>query len=322
MKPKSAKWLKTQYATIGGSSAATVIGKNPFHTRRDLAAIMREERPYPDLSENDDVLRGYYCEPVARKILAHRLGEKCHRHPQDAFIRNPQYPFAHCLVDGWLGDRGGMPVEIKWPRAPKFCRIVMTGTPEEYWIQVQHECAVAKSAAVVLGIFCADRLSSPIIQTIERDQKFIDELMDEEREFNRAVLTGQRFDDEDKAKIGAAIAIPTFDGETKVLSGNETAARMAREYLEARQLVKDAQEIETSAKARLVSELDESSACWDVRDGEETIVRARRSPGVASSSVDKAGARAAYPDFDRFVKTKTGDPFWTIYAMKQNRGGW
>lgn len=319
MKPKTAKWLKTQYATIGASSAPTVLGKNPFQTRAELAALMREEVPYPDLSGNDDVLRGYYLEPVARSILSTTLGQQCFKHDQSDFRRNPKYPWAHCLVDAWMGLNRAMPVEIKWPRGPKFSRILMFGTPVEYWMQCQHQIAVIGCQRSVLAVLCADRLSTPIIQTIERDQKFIDELMAKEEEFYRDVKSGHVFDDDEKT---SELVIPAFEGETKVLFLNQTAARMAREYLDAQQLVTDAEGIKADAKSRLLMELGDSTECWDVRDGDEEIVRVRRFPGRTTETIDKAGARAAYPDFDRFVKTKRGDPFWTIYELKRNRGGW
>lgn len=188
---KSDEWRLRQAQTIGGSSAAAVMGKSRFTSPRKLwermyAAIEDGQPPKP-LPESDDLRRGIILEPIARQLLGDKIGKAVMPHGQNSFVTNGNLPWAHVLPDGWTAE---VPVEIKVPRPATVARCNLEGILPEWQLQCQHAMAVLDKPVIHLGVL--DPLSAILHHyPIEADTRLQAELMEAEAAFYSSVKAGE-----------------------------------------------------------------------------------------------------------------------------------
>lgn len=94
-------WLKAR-TRIGGSDAAAVIGKSHWMSNIELWELKTGRRQSKDMSENELVEYGTKAEEHIRALFAldHPEWEVCYE-PNNLWT-NPDFPFAHASLDGWL----------------------------------------------------------------------------------------------------------------------------------------------------------------------------------------------------------------------------
>lgn len=99
-------WLKGRAKRIGGSDAAAVVGMSPYMTNEQLWELKTGRREQLDISDKDVVRYGVNAEEHLRELFKldfpdYYVGYK----PYNLFL-NPEYPFAHASLDGWLSKDG------------------------------------------------------------------------------------------------------------------------------------------------------------------------------------------------------------------------
>ncbi len=272
-----AAWRTTQLSTIGGSSAAAVVGKSRWTTPAELwgrmkTVIVDGDLP-PETRETDDMRRGRLFEGVARELLAHLLYADIQPHDQCRFEMNSDFPWAHCLVDGRVEKahgrlaapvededqvvRGGQIVEIKCPRPGTIARCNMEGLLSEWWLQCQHNMMVTGTTVCHLGLL--DTMSAVLhYMPVEMDKVAATDLMHAERDFFNSVREG-------RPPTGDEAHKTDDPGATRDSLTGPEIAQAAQTFFRLREIKADAAESLDIAKARLIT-LAKGSEAFEVHD--------------------------------------------------------
>lgn len=173
------EWHEWRLHHLGGSDAATVMFLNPY---RDPYKLWLEKTgrtpPQRDWSNGVETpaQRGLRLEPEARQLYC--MQRACFAPP--ACIENDREgeEFMAASLDGLADDRI---IEIKCPTDARIHLMAREGSiPAEYYAQVMHNVQVA-------GVERADYVSyyhdDLIIIPVERDEKFLEELVSTEKLF-------------------------------------------------------------------------------------------------------------------------------------------
>lgn len=141
------EWLEARKNYIGGSDAASIVGLNPFMSNTELWEIKTGRREQEDISDKPYVKYGTDAEHLLRELFAMDYPELKVGYKENNLFTNPDYPFAHASLDGWLQDERGR--KGVWE-----CKTteIMSGAmakkwsddkiPDNYYIQVLHQLMV------------------------------------------------------------------------------------------------------------------------------------------------------------------------------------
>lgn len=100
-------WLNARGKRIGGSDAASVIGRNPWMSNVQLWRIKTWREKQKDISDNPAVKFGTKTEPLLRKLFAlDHPGFKVEYKENNMYV-NDEMPYAHYSADGWMTDKQG-----------------------------------------------------------------------------------------------------------------------------------------------------------------------------------------------------------------------
>lgn len=143
-------WLKAR-TRIGGSDAAAVIGKSHWMSNIELWELKTGRREPKDMSSNPLVWYGTQAEEHIRALFAldHPEWEVCYE-PNNLWT-NPDYPFAHASLDGWLVAAGGVRargvLEIKTAEIQNAQQAAMwkKRIPDYYYTQMLWNLAVTEA---------------------------------------------------------------------------------------------------------------------------------------------------------------------------------
>lgn len=314
MMAKSKKWLSEWNKTIGGSRAPAVLGKSKWQSRLEVAEQMRMQAPLA-VEDNSDMKRGRLLEPIARKLLREAMGQKVKTHSQNIFLYNPDYPFAHCLPDGWCA---GSPIEIKWPRPMNFEKIRMNGLSSDYVIQAQHNIAVTGADKLFFAVCCCVTMDIVLVP-VQRDDAFISEMIEKEAEFFELVKSGAPLDNLIET-TATEIEVPEYSGEM-VYIADPTAVSAARVYLEADEVYQEAESLRKEAIERLKL-AGRNMDAFEIREestGNEPtpILRCYNHEQQGRQTFDHKAAVSADPALAKYYKT--GNPFTTFRAYDLSR---
>lgn len=288
------EWLREHYSTIGGSSAATAIGKGRFKTPRKLYDQMRGVRDgqIPRVRLSDDMRRGSVLEPVARQLLAEHHQCSVEEHSQEEFVYNGAYKWAHVLPDGWIA---GSPVELKVPRPGTIARCNTEGLIEEWFIQCQHTLAITGTVKCYVGLL--DPMTAIIHPfEVDRDNAFIGRIMEAEHRFWDQVCTGNPPDEgplPDTGELGPA---------RKILDSDEVQSA-ALTYLRLRDIFDDAESAKKAAQVQLVK-LAGGAQAWEVPG----VLRVYHRPWPGAWRFDTEKAIEKYPDLAKVEYYKRSAP--------------
>ena len=256
---RSDDWIIKASSTIGGSSAATACGEGRFARPIKLWERMTAARKgqVPErIPLNDDMRRGILHEPIGRQLLSERLGVPIHEHAQDQFVRNEEYPWAHCLPDGFINAK--RIVEIKCPRSGMVAKCNAEGLPNYWRIQALHNLAVYGADVCEFGIYDSTlAYVSPF--TVERDDVFIERLMEREQLFWGSVLA-EIEPEPDEEPVWKE---PEVSDAFLKLDSDE-ARRAAVNFLRLRDLMADAEMMKDAAKVQLVEVAGDEAAYFEI----------------------------------------------------------
>ena len=177
-------WLRERIRGIGGSDAGTICGLNPWKSRVEL--YMDKIGEIPPIEENDLMYWGTVLEDVVAQEFSIRSGMKVQR--QNSIVRCAEYPFMLANIDRKIvGLREGL--ECKTANAFTKSKWENGKIPDSYMAQVQHYMAVTGYQAWWLAVLIGG--NDFRYQRIERDQEFIDMLIQLESDFwHNNVLAG------------------------------------------------------------------------------------------------------------------------------------
>ncbi len=137
------EWLKNR--GLGGSSASSILDKNPYMSKLELYRAIVMPNDHPIYSENESMKYGTRCEPIIRKLFAYDFEDryKVHTPRQNEMYRRLDKPYMTATLDGMLtdtvtGDKGILEIKTHDIRNRADERNWSEHIPENYYIQVLH----------------------------------------------------------------------------------------------------------------------------------------------------------------------------------------
>lgn len=197
---KTDEWIDETYRTIGGSSAAASLGLDPWKSRSQLAAEIRDPTLRPDLSDKPEIRRGIFGERAALFALQEHIGRNVVPHAESVYqgrhVKAAEYPHAHCLPDAWIGagKQYEAIAEAKVVGYGSLKKIKSSGVPDQYMIQCAHNIAVTGVDVCFFVAFCFD-WQDVYVQEIKRDDELINMMMPAEADFLNCVRAGDIIED-------------------------------------------------------------------------------------------------------------------------------
>lgn len=171
------KWLEARRKGIGGSDAAKVLGYSrwggPFSVYQDKVNGVHE-----DLGDIEAVHFGTVLEEVVAREFAEREGLKVHR--INNIITSPEHPFMLANIDRKISGQN-VGLECKTANARRAEEWKDDELPTEYYVQVQHYCAVRGWEGC--WVACLIGGQHFVHKFVPRSEDFIKEMIAGEREF-------------------------------------------------------------------------------------------------------------------------------------------
>ncbi|WP_417621445.1 lambda-exonuclease family protein [Parasphingorhabdus sp.] len=173
------EWLQWRWSGLGSSDAPTIMKQNPWKSRGDL---FEERLAQKTPVQNRAMLEGKKSEPLARKSYI----EKVQTHAKPACLQSEAFPFMLASLDG-INLESGKVVEIKCGKSSYQRSLGRGGFPPPYYIaQLQHILAVTGFEQIDYFSWRPDQ--PPLLRSIDRDEEFINQLVDNEASFWKRLL--------------------------------------------------------------------------------------------------------------------------------------
>jgi putative phage-type endonuclease len=178
----SADWHSWREGKVGASEAPTIMGDNPFKTA--LKLWNEKSGVIPRQAPNSAMIHGQRTEKEAREACELELNVKF----KPACVEHSDLNWMIASLDG-LSECKKFIVEIKCPvKEERHLDVFMSGKiPSYYFAQVQHQLAVT---GLELAYFYSYFNGEGVLVEVPRDQKYIDNLMNKEKEFHQSILDG------------------------------------------------------------------------------------------------------------------------------------
>lgn len=172
----SPEWHELRRIKYGASLAATIMGVDPFKTVRQLYF---ERKNNIEIPENEHMRRGKQFEEEARQALEKETGLAF----MPAVVVSKKYPLMMASLDGWTLDHK-LSAEIKCPSFVKKNPAKGEYVYPSYYAQNQQQMAVLGTEKSYHWTYSVkDKFG--ILDEINRDQKYIDELYKKIEEFDQ-----------------------------------------------------------------------------------------------------------------------------------------
>ena len=147
------EWLKNR-TKIGGSDASCIVGMNPYKNNVDLWLEKTGQATPEDISEVDYVKYGINAEEHLRELFKLDFPKYKVDYIENNMFFNPDFPFAHASLDGWLTDENGRMgiLEIKTTEILQSMQKEKWNNkiPDNYYIQILHYLMVTEFDFAVL----------------------------------------------------------------------------------------------------------------------------------------------------------------------------
>lgn len=174
----SSEWLDFRKNKIGASDAPVIMGVSPWKTPYQL---WQEKVGFKTCDSNSWMKRGLESEEEARHIYGKIRGEM---YIPKVYV-SKDYPWMIASMDGvnFMGDKA---VEIKCPGEKDHVIAKKGEVPKHYYPQLQHQICVLKLKEI--DYFSFDGYENCIVK-VPRDDKYIEELVCEEKKFHTCLLS-------------------------------------------------------------------------------------------------------------------------------------
>lgn len=148
------EWLQARAGRIGGSDAASILGRNPYRSNIELWEIKTGKMIPEDISDKPYVKYGTEAEKYLRELFKLDYPEYQVFYEENNMWLNDKYPWGHYSADGWLKDQNGR-FGI-WEC--KTTNIMQSGqkekwknqVPDNYYIQLLHGFLITEAEFAVL----------------------------------------------------------------------------------------------------------------------------------------------------------------------------
>jgi len=183
---RSSEWFDLRKKHIGGSDVAPILGISPWKTALDV--FNEKMSPYTEESpKNPWMQRGIDMEDEALRAFEAETG----------YLMSPKVmisdltSFAMASFDGFEID-GKCAVEIKCGGQKSHLQAIHGEIPNQYIPQMQHQMYVAELDQIYYCSYRPEYHVNPIyIEIVKRDEAFIKNMIEKEREFyENHMLTG------------------------------------------------------------------------------------------------------------------------------------
>lgn len=243
----SEEWHAMRKFHLGASDAPVVMGCSPWKTSYQL---WEEKMGLRESTRNTAaMMRGIEMEPLALQAYNDSTGRKS----EPTVLFHEEHKFMMASLDGFDGE---VIVEIKCPGVKDHDLAAKGIIPDKYYPQLQHQLAVADKK--LLHYFSYSPESYYLLE-VERDEEYISNLYEKEKEFWHCV---QNF------------APPSF-------SDDDYRVRTDSEWIEASQNWKKSHDG--------IMKLKEDEKYWRERLIELAGVHSTEGAGVRLKKVKKAG---------------------------------
>ena len=175
------QWLAWRRAGIGASEAPVIMGLSPWCTPTLL--WLRKRGLAPEQASNPRMARGHALEPIARTRYELMRNEIM----TPAIAESREFSFIRASFDG-LSLSGDLVLEIKCPGERDHTTALNGTVPQKYIPQIMQQLYVAE--ADVCDYVSYDGINAPVILRVNRDQPYIDRLVDELQRFWDCVHSG------------------------------------------------------------------------------------------------------------------------------------
>ena len=169
----SKQWLDLRSKHVTASESLIILGMSPWRTREQL--LQEKLGLIPSQEVNSAMLRGQLLEPKARACAEEMLGT--------LFIpevfTSIKHPYMLASLDGVCIDNKYI-LEVKCTNKKNHGMAREGKIPDYYYPQIQHQISVCDVDFCYYFSFDGD---SGVIVEVERDDEFIDRMIEMEYEF-------------------------------------------------------------------------------------------------------------------------------------------
>ena len=178
------EWLGWRTKGIGGSDAGTILGANPYKTKRELYYEKRGIQPVKAKDEDTLPLRwGKALEQTVAEEFSIQTGLRVYEVKQ--MFQHPQYPFMLANVDRFIDLPDGTVgiLECKTSNPNSKFKWDDGGVPFHYECQVRHYMSVMNIDTAYIACLFENSSDTMAIRKIERDLAFEEQLIEAEQDF-------------------------------------------------------------------------------------------------------------------------------------------
>lgn len=149
------EWLDMRTSYIGGSEASCIVGLNPYLSNVELWEQKTGRRMREDIGYKPYVLYGTKAEEHLRELFKLDFPQYEVGYEEHNIWVNPDFPFAHASLDGWLleketGRKGILEIKttniLQSMQREKWDHRI----PDNYYVQVCHYMMVAEMDFAIL----------------------------------------------------------------------------------------------------------------------------------------------------------------------------
>lgn len=307
------EWHDRRRKGIGGSDAPVImIGwehpfSNPLELWRDKMGL---SEPKP---ETPAMMRGSMMEPLVREMYQRETGRNVE--VVTDLLRHPVHSWMIGNIDGRIIMDSVGTWECKVPGMKNYMRCKNSGPLEYYLIQMMHYLGVDGDKWGSFSIFNAELWEMTNFD-IERDDEFIGMLMEKEEAFWKCVEEGVP-PQESPRNGDKKLLLPKVEYDAEVVKiESEGWLDAVRTFRIARQLREEAEEVENSARDRLINLMEANHA--EVAEGGGIRCYYRESKG--RKTFDYKAFMDSHPDMDLQPWFKVGNSSRTFKPYFISRG--
>lgn len=242
-------WLELRKQGLGGSDAGTVLGFNKYKSPFEL--YLEKIGEYESVVDSEAAYWGNVQEDTIAKEFAKRTGKKVRRMNQ--FLAHPEHEFMNANLDRVVVGEKAI---LECKTASEYLREAWEGDeiPATYLCQVHHYLAVTGYEKAYIAVLIGG--NKFIWKEIERDEEFIEILIEREKDFwENHVLADvpPPIDGSDAASDLLKKMYPDDDGTAVMLTKEDETVLDAIEALsdEIKQLETQKKEYENQIKLKL-----------------------------------------------------------------------
>ena len=249
-------WIAERYNFIGGSEAAIAIDCSPFSSKVSL--ILEKIGLIESFTGNEATYWGTKLEDLIMEECRFRFFNKPSNKVdfKTPMMKHPEHEWMSANLDGvgWSKELGFTILEAKNIGSRIGAAEWNSGNiPKHYFCQLQHYFCVMGPQfqnALICGLFSGNHFESRLV---ERDENFIETLVDAERELWSRIKEKRWKDliDHTTSTSKALDQLYKDHQEKTITLDDEKSVEAANNYVEANQTIKEQEIIKTESKNHL-----------------------------------------------------------------------